>query len=59
MLCFEKPLSSFLPPIFITVAKIQLCIDFLVSINTGYYDKGIQILNRFLIFKNWLKSSIF
>ena len=60
MLAFQPQLSETMKEIlnyFDIISQIWFAIDLICQFNTGYYDKGIMVLNRKKIFIHYLKDN--
>ena len=57
-ICFAMPYEDFMPENLNNLSCILLFIDLGISINTGYYDKGQQVIHRWSIVKNYVRKKL-
>lgn len=54
---FGIPFSILISSGIADIAPISFIIDTLINFNTGYYDKGIAVNNKWKILKNYIKNN--
>ena len=52
------PYSEFIPESSVNLASILIFTDIIISLNTGFYDKGNPVVNRWNIFKKYLSTAL-
>lgn len=56
-IAFEIPFSELISQWMADMAPISFIVDTLINLNTGYYDKGISVKNKWKIYKHYLNNN--
>lgn len=57
-LSFDIDYEEFTEENFVYVTNIVILVDMIITLNSGFYNKGILIVERWEIIKNYVKNSI-